>query len=58
MTNSAMETDNIPMTQESLHVETTNEDNAYNFLISRVLFTLNSFHHKAKQSNKPIMLKY
>jgi hypothetical protein len=28
----SLETANIPMTQESLHVKITNEDNAYNFL--------------------------
>jgi len=41
--------------EESLHVEITNGDNAHH--ISRVLFTLNSF-HKAKQSPKLIMWKY
>jgi len=31
-TKSAMETADIPMTQESSHVEITNEDNAHHFL--------------------------
>jgi len=38
-----MEVADIPMTQETLRVKITNES-----LISRVLFTLNSF-HKASQ---------
>jgi hypothetical protein len=44
MTEFAIETANIPKTQESSHVEITSED-------------MNSF-HKAKQSSKPIMWKY
>jgi hypothetical protein len=32
MTKFSLETANIPMIQESLHVEITTEENAYNFL--------------------------
>jgi hypothetical protein len=33
MTNFAMETANVPMTQESFHVEIANENNAYHFIL-------------------------
>jgi hypothetical protein len=43
-----METADIPMYQQSSHVEITIEDNAHHFFDSRALFTLNLF-HKAEQ---------
>jgi hypothetical protein len=48
----AVETANIPMTQESSHVEITNENNAHHFLrsILMLLFALNSFHKVSQPS--------
>jgi hypothetical protein len=48
MTKFAMETADIPMTQQSLHVEITNEGNAHHFF--NIKGTLNSL-HKASQSS-------
>jgi hypothetical protein len=58
MTKFAIQTADITLTQESLHVEITNVDSAPHFsLISRVLFAFNPFHN-AKQSTRLIIRKY